>query len=360
MTDAAWTHAACSRSARSRTAARSRARPRRWRSRSRRCPSSSPRSSASSARACSTAAPAAWRRPRPARVLLAHADALADRLALAGSQLGELVGAEARRLRLGAFPSALATIVPAAIARMREAEPELEVSVVDDSSPVLAERVGEGELHLAVCFQDAAIERREHPGTTRHDLLEEPMVAALPPGHRLARRKSIRVTDLAEDVWTAPSASGLLVRYCADHGFEPRIAFLTSDVLASQALVAGGHCVTLVPRLDLGGHAGRRGGAGAGPAAAQPLRRAARRRRAPVRAHDARRAGGGHGHCAGRQRHTGIGSLSPLIRLRPASDHEKPSSPASSRTAPVVSTLEARARAVSRAATLTVGPYQSP
>src|SRR3954451_15086830 len=53
-------------------------------------------------------------------VLLGHADALADRLALARSQLGELVGAEARRLRVGAFPSAMATIVPAAIARIRE------------------------------------------------------------------------------------------------------------------------------------------------------------------------------------------------------------------------------------------------
>src|SRR6188472_3892629 len=74
-------------------------------------------------------------------VLLDHADALADRLALAGTQLGELVGADARRLRIGAFPSALATIVPAAIARLREAEPELEVSAIDDSSPVLAERV---------------------------------------------------------------------------------------------------------------------------------------------------------------------------------------------------------------------------
>src|SRR4051812_48615591 len=95
-------------------------------------------------------------------VLLAHADALADRLALAGTQLGELVGAEARRLRIGSFPSALATIVPAAIARLREAEPEIEVSVVEGSSVDLAASVGAGELHLAVCFQDAALERREH------------------------------------------------------------------------------------------------------------------------------------------------------------------------------------------------------
>jgi DNA-binding transcriptional LysR family regulator len=187
------------------------------------------------------------------RVLLAHADALADRLALAGSQLGELVGAEARRLRLGAFPSALATIVPAAIARLREAEPELEVSVVDDSSPVLAERVGEGELHLAVCFQDAAIERREHPGTRRHDLLEEPMIAALPADHRLAGRKSIRVTELAEEVWTAPSTEGIIARFCRANGFEPRIAFLSADVLANRALVAAGLCVALMPTLVSGG-----------------------------------------------------------------------------------------------------------
>jgi DNA-binding transcriptional LysR family regulator len=182
-------------------------------------------------------------------VLLDHADALADRLALAGTQLGELVGAAARRLRIGSFPSALATIVPAAIARLRELEPEIEISVVEGSSVDLAAQVGAGELHLAVCFQDSALERREHPGTRRHDLLEEPMVAAVPPDHRLAGRATIRASDLAEEVWTAPSSSGLLVRYCAEHGFEPRIAFLTSDVLASRALIAGGLCVTLTPRL---------------------------------------------------------------------------------------------------------------
>jgi DNA-binding transcriptional LysR family regulator len=185
-------------------------------------------------------------------VLLAHADALADRLALAGAQMGEVIGAEARRLRLGAFPSALATVVPGAIARLREAEPELEVSVVEDSSPALAARVGDGELHVAVCFQDAALERREHPGTRRYDLAEEPMVAALPLDHRLAGRKSIRITELADDVWTAPSASGMIVRYCAEYGFEPRIAFLITDVLASRALVAAGHCVALTPQLISG------------------------------------------------------------------------------------------------------------
>src|SRR3954470_3429583 len=47
-------------------------------------------------------------------VLLAHADAVAERLELARVQLAELVAAERVRLRIGAFPTALAGLVPAA------------------------------------------------------------------------------------------------------------------------------------------------------------------------------------------------------------------------------------------------------
>ena len=48
---------------------------------------------------------------------LEHAEALFERLAIADAQLGEL-GTEEGKLRVGAFPSALATLVPAAIERL--------------------------------------------------------------------------------------------------------------------------------------------------------------------------------------------------------------------------------------------------
>src|ERR687890_2165703 len=56
-------------------------------------------------------------------LLLEHADVVADRLYLAAGQLAELAGHAARELRIGAFPSALATRVPAALARLTEAHP---------------------------------------------------------------------------------------------------------------------------------------------------------------------------------------------------------------------------------------------
>src|SRR5918995_139244 len=148
--------------------------------------------------------------------------------------------------------SAIATIVPEALVRMRAAEPELEVNVAEAPSEELVARVRDGTLHLAVLFQDAGTPRREHEDLERHDLFEEPMVAALPPRHRLARRRRIDLERLADDPWTAPSRDGLIHRTCLAAGFEPNIAFVTYDVLAFRELVASGLAVTLTGRLLAG------------------------------------------------------------------------------------------------------------
>src|SRR3954462_13751819 len=58
-------------------------------------------------------------------LLLAHADALSARLTAVAEQLGEPRAGRDARLRVGAFPSALATIVPDAIAAHHAAEPDV-------------------------------------------------------------------------------------------------------------------------------------------------------------------------------------------------------------------------------------------
>src|ERR671920_699574 len=50
--------------------------------------------------------------------LLEHAGVIADRLTLADTQIAEEVAAQRRELRIGAFPSVLATIVPAAVSAL--------------------------------------------------------------------------------------------------------------------------------------------------------------------------------------------------------------------------------------------------
>jgi DNA-binding transcriptional LysR family regulator len=175
---------------------------------------------------------------------LEHAEALAERMAIADAQLGEL-GNEEGKLRVGAFPSALATLVPAAIERLVPRR----VSAVEGTIAELPGRVADGSLHVALCFQDAAAPPREHPGLRRHEVLVEPFMVIVALDHPLAARKTIRLKELARDTWTAPSASGIVVEACRAAGFEPDLRFMTSDVLASRALVAAGLAVALSPSL---------------------------------------------------------------------------------------------------------------
>jgi molybdate transport repressor ModE-like protein len=182
------------------------------------------------------------------QLLLAHADPVWERLRLAEAQLGEASAGARRSLRLGAFPSVLATLVPHAIRQLTSPEP-IEVTVVQGTTDELVAGVREGRLHVALCFQDSAEPPREHPETRRHELLDEPMVAVLGRGHRLAGRTRIRLAQLADDTWTVPTREGLIHRACTAAGFEPRIAYLTSDPLAIRAIVAAGLAVTLTSRL---------------------------------------------------------------------------------------------------------------
>lgn len=185
-------------------------------------------------------------------LLYAHAEALRERLQLAETQLAETIAEERRLLRIGAFPSILAALVPAAIAQLNRAVGPLEVSAVQGSTDELVAAVRDGSLHLALCFQDAAQPRREHEATRRVELLEEPMVAALGPDHRLAGRRRIRLAELARDPWLVAVRGGLIERACLAAGFEPRIAYLTDDPLAINGLVAADLTVTLTSRMLAG------------------------------------------------------------------------------------------------------------
>src|SRR3954453_10702906 len=58
-------------------------------------------------------------------LLVEHADAILDRLAVAGGQLGAVATVAGGRLRIGAFPTANSTLVPLAIKAFSAAHPDV-------------------------------------------------------------------------------------------------------------------------------------------------------------------------------------------------------------------------------------------
>jgi DNA-binding transcriptional LysR family regulator len=182
-------------------------------------------------------------------ILLEHADAIADRFGLAETQLSGAAERQRTRLRIGALPSALAELVPAAIARVREEHPDTRVTVDEGTSEELAGRLASGELDLAIAYQDTTWPRAEPPGVRRHHLLHEEFMVAMAPDHPRADQHEVDLADLRDDDWTAALTDGVIVRACRAAGFEPRLVSITHDQLAIRGLVIRGLAVTLVAEL---------------------------------------------------------------------------------------------------------------
>jgi len=183
-------------------------------------------------------------------VLLEHADDVAWRLELADTQLASLAGQRREHVRVGAFPTALAGFVPAAIARLRLAHGDLRVRLGEVTPSTLEERLLSGEFDLAISYQAATAERRELRGTERIDLMQDTFLVVLPPKHPLADAPGpIALADLAEEDWIFASTEGFLVQACREAGFEPRVVATTSEPLATRGLVLRGIGIGWVPSL---------------------------------------------------------------------------------------------------------------
>lgn len=184
-------------------------------------------------------------------LLVRHTATILSRLQDAEEELDELLGLRAGKLRMSTLTSAAATIVPWAIVEFRDRLPEVELSVsmVDPYGvlPVLRN----GDVDLALCNDESLLELSDLDGIV---LFEEPMLIALPRGHRLARRKSLKLTDLAQERWmlgtthACPDAERF-IGACRAAGFEPEIAFYNDDYTAILGFVAAGVGVAPVPDM---------------------------------------------------------------------------------------------------------------
>jgi DNA-binding transcriptional LysR family regulator len=184
------------------------------------------------------------------RLLVEHARAALDRLALAEVQVSDLVAQEQRRVRLAGHSSSLTRLVPLAVADLRRTLPSAEVTIREAGPPGAVAALRNGDVDLAVLFRregsDASADVEERL------LLEEAMYAVVPRAHPLAGGDEIDLFGLRDDAWVqGPSSTspGLIRELCRAAGFEPQIAFESDDPLATRGIVAAGLAVSLIPSL---------------------------------------------------------------------------------------------------------------
>src|SRR3954467_7388800 len=131
------------------------------------------------------------------RLLVAHADAILGRLALAEAEVADVAGLRRGRLRLGSFFTALVYLSSELAALLEERHPDLfadEHQVVEDA---LVDRraafraLVAGELDLALVYEHAFEPAPAPDGVELVALFDDPPRALLPAAHRLASAASV-------------------------------------------------------------------------------------------------------------------------------------------------------------------------
>jgi DNA-binding transcriptional LysR family regulator len=179
--------------------------------------------------------------------VLRHADAVDAALRSAREEVDELVGLRKGTVRMAAFPSAGAVVVPAVAAELRERGPGVQLRVEEAEPPEAAALVRSNGVHLALAFRYPG--QATEPDLDWRPLGTDPVRIVLPAAHP-------GVDDLAalrDEEWVAgcERCRANLLAACAAAGFTPDIRHVTDDYVAVQALVARGVAVSLLPEMAL-------------------------------------------------------------------------------------------------------------
>lgn len=155
---------------------------------------------------------------------------------------------EAGTLRLGIFPTLGPYLLPHIVPRMRERFPHLELLLTEEKTEVVLGQLRDGRLDAAILALPLH-EEQLHVEV----LFDEPFLLAVPDGHPLARRKSLRLDDLAEYSLLLLEDGHCLrdqaLEVCRHAGAGEHAGFRATSLETLRQMVAANVGITLLPLL---------------------------------------------------------------------------------------------------------------
>ena len=161
----------------------------------------------------------------------------------------ELAGDEiaARPVRLGAFATAAAGLVPRALATLPR---QLKVTLREATTPALTRGLRAGTLDLAVLAQAPPFRPpdAETPALELTPLSERELAIAVPASHPFAGARGVEVAQLEGQVWVASRSDtgDTLLGAWPGLAERPDVRYVVRDWLGKLQIVAAGLAITTV------------------------------------------------------------------------------------------------------------------
>ncbi|WP_019640081.1 LysR family transcriptional regulator [Paenibacillus fonticola] len=182
-----------------------------------------------------------------------HARKIMDAVEQLRQEMDDISQLRAGRVVIGSMPITGSHLLPYVLPAFKEAYPDIQVNLLEDTSLNLEKLTAGGGTDLSLLSLPL-----QEPSLTYEPIGEEIIDLAVPPHHPLAdpnRRPSggIELSQLKDEQFIVlKKGQGfrkIMIDLCRDAGFEPDIVFESNNIETVQSLVAAGMGVTLVPRF---------------------------------------------------------------------------------------------------------------
>jgi molybdate transport repressor ModE-like protein len=186
-------------------------------------------------------------------VLAEHAGRLLDEVERVEADLAGRSGAVVGKLTVAAFATAARGLLPEAMRALRAGYPKLSVRLAELEPTEAIPGLCRGDVDVAIVqdWADAPLELP--PGLARRPLLDDLLDVALPAGHPLASRPTLRLAELADADWITWTSGQIchdwLRKSLHGNGIRSDAAHTASEHSTQLALVAAGMGVAIIPRL---------------------------------------------------------------------------------------------------------------
>jgi DNA-binding transcriptional LysR family regulator len=177
------------------------------------------------------------------RALLTHA----NRLESLGKRLGR---GEEGGLCIGYIENAMhAGVLPNALRVLRGDRPNVHVALYNLSSAEQLEGLRQRSLDIALVSEPPTA---DDPDLLGFQVLDDPMLLALPEHHRLAQQASLSPGDLADQEWIGvqprQDANDEFVSACIRAGFTPDVRMQATEPFTALGLVASGLGIAMIQK----------------------------------------------------------------------------------------------------------------
>jgi DNA-binding transcriptional LysR family regulator len=160
-------------------------------------------------------------------------------------------------LRLRFVQSATFEVLPRLLGKFRVACPDAVLDLETLTTVRQTQDLREGRIDVGLLRLPAA-----EPAISSQVVSRDPLMVALPAGHRLAERERVSLIELADESFvlytraSGPTVHDTIVGYCRAAGFAPRVVQEGADVQTIVSLIAAGLGVSLLigptPPIDPG------------------------------------------------------------------------------------------------------------